>query len=164
MATKKLNSMRVLDAHGMNYDVHEFDDSIHSAEGVAESVGVPYQHVYKTLVVMPDEPGSRKPILVLICAGRHLDLKKMAKVAGYKKVRMAKHDEAEKLTGLKVGGISPLALIAKNWPVYIDATVEELDKILLSAGQRGINLEVRLSALKEILGLQIVDVGADGNG
>jgi Cys-tRNA(Pro)/Cys-tRNA(Cys) deacylase len=161
MATKKLNSMRILDANNIAYEVYEFDDSIHSADGVAAAVGVPSEKVYKTLVALPDERGKPKPFLVLLSAIHQLDLKAMAQAVGFKKVRMARHDEAEKLTHLKVGGISPLALMAKNWDIYFDAHIEAHDWVLLSAGQRGLNLKVAVDDLKRLLQPTVVHVAID---
>lgn len=152
---KKLNSMRFLEKHNMDYEICEFDDSIHNAEGVAEFFGIPLHTVYKTLVVIPEDGG--KPILALLSAGHKLDLKSLAKGAGFKKMRMANHQEAEKLTGLKVGGISPLALTSKNWLVYLDQAAVDLDTILISAGQRGINLRLKVDKLIKVLDIQILD-------
>lgn len=157
MAGKKLNSMRFLETNKIDYTPHEFADSIHSAEGVAEALDIPFEHIYKTLVVMPDDKNAKpRPYLVLLSAGRQLDLKAFAKAVNIKRVRMASHVEAEKLTGLKVGGISPLALTAKNWDVYIDDRVLDLDWLLLSAGQRGTNLQVQRTDLINVLNMQVV--------
>lgn len=157
MARKKLNSMRFLEKHNIEYIAHEFDDTIHNAEGVAEFLGVPTEHVYKTLVVMPDDKNSKpRPYLVLLSAGRQLDLKAFARAVNIKNVRMVSHAEAEKLTGLKVGGISPFALTAKGWSVYIDDRVEALDWLLLSAGQRGTNIRVRRTDLLSVLNMTVV--------
>lgn len=150
---KKLNSMRWLEQHDIAYEVIEFDDSIHSAEGVAEFVGVGASQVFKTLVVLPD---TGKPLLVLMDGDSQLDLKALARASGHKQVKMAAHAEAEKLTNLKVGGISPLALTAKNWRVYIDASVQEHETIYLSAGQRGVNLKVNAQALINALNISVV--------
>lgn len=154
MSNKKLNSMRFLEREGVTYEVIEFDDSIHSAEGVAEFAGVPASMVYKTLVVIPE--GSNRPILVLTSGDRTLDLKKVAQGTGNKKVRMAAHQEAEKLTGLKVGGISALALTAKNWPVYIDQPATELEHLLVSAGQRGVNLKIAVQDFIRVIKAQVI--------
>ena len=156
MATKKLNSMRFLEKHKIDYTSHEFDDSIHSAEGVADALNIPFEHIYKTLVVMPDDKSTKRPYLVLVSAGRQLELKAFARAVDIKKVRMASHAEAEMLTGLKVGGISPLAITAKNWSVYIDDRVLQLDWLLLSAGQRGLNLQVKRTDLIKVLNIQVV--------
>ena len=162
MASKKLNSMRFLEKHKIDYTPREFDDSIHSAEGVAEALNMPFKHIYKTLVVLPDDKSTKpRPYLVLLSAGRQLDLKALARVINIKKVRMATHAEAEKLTKLKVGGISPLALTAKNWDVYIDERVLELDWLLLSAGQRGTNLQVNRADLMQVLKMHIVSCSTE---
>jgi Cys-tRNA(Pro)/Cys-tRNA(Cys) deacylase len=59
---QKLNSMRILDQHKVNYTVHEFPNTIHSAVGVADQLGLPHEMVYKTLVVLPN---TGKPILAI---------------------------------------------------------------------------------------------------
>ncbi len=145
----KLNSMRLLEKHGVAYEVSEFPDTERDAEVIAGILGVPAHTVYKTLVVEPI--GGGKPMLAMIAANRQLDLKKMASVAGHKKVSMASHADAEKLTGLKVGGISALALTQKNWGVYLDDAALELEHILVSAGQRGLDLRVPTQPLIQIL-------------
>lgn len=149
--------MRWLDQRHISYDVIEFDDNIHSADGVAAFVGVAPALVYKTLVVLPDN--KAKPLLVMLAGDRNVDLKALAKATGHKRVEMASHHDAEKLTGLKVGGISALALTAKNWPVYIDEPALAHDFIYISAGQRGINLKVPTKALIAALNITVVACG-----
>ena len=144
---RKLNSMRILDQQKVDYQVHEFPDAIHSAVGVADYVDRPHNMVYKTLVVLPNRG---KPLLIMIAGHQELNLKKVAQAVGQKKVQMAPHTEAERLTGLQTGGISALALRHKNFPVYIDRPALELDKILVSAGQRGVNLELPVQDLIKI--------------
>ena len=145
--TEKLNSMRLLDQQKVAYTVREFPDSIHSADGVADHFGLPRDAVYKTLVVLLP---SGKPCLVMIAGSRELDLKKVAKALGQKKVQMAPHSEAEKLTGLQTGGISALALLHKNFAVYIDRPALELERVLVSAGKRGVNVELPVADLMRI--------------
>ena len=114
---KKLNSLRVLEAQGMRYEVLSFPDTIRSAVGVATYYGLSSAQVYKTLVVVLSQG---KPALVLIAGDRELQLKLLAQALGEKKLRMATQKEAEAWTGLKVGGISALALCHRGFPVYID--------------------------------------------
>jgi len=152
--TQKLNSMRVLDQQKISYTVHEFLDTIHSATGVADAVGRPYEMVYKTLVVLSNKG---KPMLVIIAANRELDLKKVAQATGQKKVQMAPHKEAERLTGLKTGGISALALLHKTFPVYLDRPALHLELILVSAGQRGINLELSVQDFIKITNATVME-------
>lgn len=154
MATK-LNSMRFLETKGVAYDVAAFDAGVHDAVEVARLIGVPAAAVYKTLVV--ERPGG-KPMLIMIAADRQLDLKRLAAATGHKKLNMAAHADAEKLTGLKVGGIGALALVQKHWDVLIDRPALDQTHIYVSAGQRGMNLRVPVAELIRILGAKVVDV------
>ncbi len=155
----KLNSMRLLEQNKIPYELVEFPDTMRDAEEIAEVLGAPPFLVYKTLVVQPDSGG--KPFLVMIASNRHLDLKKLAAVAGEKKIHMAAHKDAEALTGLKVGGIGALALTHKNWMVFIDQPATEHQHIMVSAGQRGMDLRVPTMALITLLRARIADVGTD---
>jgi Cys-tRNA(Pro)/Cys-tRNA(Cys) deacylase len=156
---KKLNSMRLLEANNIPYEVLEYDASaFHSADAVADMLGLPYHLVFKTLVVQPIKAG--KPMLAVLPADKPLDLKRMAATAGEKKVQMAAHKDAEKLTGLQVGGISALALTAKGWAVYLDSSATEHEHILMSAGQRGIQLRVPTAAFIRLVGAHIAEITA----
>lgn len=157
----KLNSMRLLEQHEIPYEVIEFDDSMRDAEEIAETLGIPPHMVYKTLVAEPE--GGGKPFLVMLAADRRLNLKRLAQAAGVKKVRMAAHKDAEALTGLKVGGISALALTHKNWIVFLDKPAMELQAILISGGQRGIDLRVPVLDLMRVVRARIADVGDEGS-
>jgi Cys-tRNA(Pro)/Cys-tRNA(Cys) deacylase len=151
---EKLNSMRILEQHKVSYVVREFPDSIHSADGVADYFGLPREWVYKTLVVLLP---TNKPILVMVAGSRELDLKKLAASTGQKKVQMAPHKEAERLTGLQTGGISALALLHKNFAVYLDKPALELERILVSAGRRGVNLELLVQDLIRVTKAKVIE-------
>ncbi|MCB0195405.1 MAG: aminoacyl-tRNA deacylase [Anaerolineae bacterium] len=153
--TEKLNSMRLLEQKKVAFTVRDFPDTIHSADGVADHFGLPHDVVYKTLVVLPPKG---KPMLIMVAGSRELDLKKVAKATGYKKVQMASKKEAESLTGLQTGGISALALLHKSFTVYIDKPAIELDNILVSAGKRGVNLELPVKDLIKITKAKAVEV------
>lgn len=159
----KLNSMRLLEQHKIPYEVVEYPDDLRDAEEIAEVLGAPPFLVYKTLVVESEGVplGGSKPFLVMIAANRQLDLKRLAAIAGAKKVRMAAHKDAEEMTGLKVGGISALALTHKNWIVFLDQPATEHQHILISAGQRGLDLRVPTMALMGVLRARLADVGSD---
>ncbi len=160
--SQKLNSMRLLEQHKVPYEALEYPDTIHDAEEVAEVLGIPYFTVFKTLVMQAvDNPQQTKPYLVMVPSERKLDLKKMALAAGVKKVKMAAHKDAESLTGLKVGGISALALTSKNWQVYLDQSATQLQHIVISAGQRGIQLRVPVTPLISVLRVRIADVSSE---
>jgi Cys-tRNA(Pro)/Cys-tRNA(Cys) deacylase len=155
----KLNSMRVLEQAKIPYEVLEYPDTIKDAEEVAEAIGLPYWMVYQTLVVQAE--GQPKPLLALVACERHLDLKKLAQASGHKKVRMAAHKDAEALTGLKVGGISPLMLRDKNWPVYLDSLAAEMEHIVISAGQRGTQLRVPVTPLVNLLRIRLGEISTE---
>jgi Cys-tRNA(Pro)/Cys-tRNA(Cys) deacylase len=153
---QKLNSMRFLETNKVPYEALTYDDSAEDAVEVAEQLGMLPAHVFKTLVV-ERASASAKPILVMIPADAHLDLKKVAASIGEKRVSMAAHKEAEALTGLKVGGIGALALTHKNWGVYLDQSATQLQYICVSAGQRGINLRVPVTDLIRVLRAVLID-------
>jgi Cys-tRNA(Pro)/Cys-tRNA(Cys) deacylase len=153
--TTKLNSMRLLEANKVPYEVITYDDTLHDAVELAHTVGIPPNEVFKTLVV--EAVDKAKPRLVMIPADRHLDLKKFAAAIGEKKVAMAAHAAAEKLTGLKVGGIGALALVQKHWDVYLDETAKAYEKIYVSAGQRGTNLHLPVADLMRLVGAKWVN-------
>ncbi|MGE3540872.1 MAG: aminoacyl-tRNA deacylase [Candidatus Tectimicrobiota bacterium] len=147
--TKKLNSMRFLESHGVSYTVLTFPETIHSATGVAAHCGLPPEQVYKTLVVILSQG---KPALVMVPGDRELQLKRLAHALGEKKLRMATQQEAETWTGLKVGGISALALTHRGFPVYLDHTALALETIFVSAGQRGLDVRVGVADLCRVTG------------
>ena len=141
----KTIAMKLLENRGVPYDVVTYPPMERDAEKLAVLFGVPAAQVYKTLVVMRITLG--KPVLVMVAADRQLNLKKLAKALGEKKMRMAKHAEAEKLTGLQVGGISPLALLNKRFQICADAAIDEQEAVYVSAGRKGINLRVPVEAV-----------------
>ena len=148
--------MRLLDANGVAYDVLHYDAGIRDAQEVAAAVGMPADAVYKTLVA--EASGKKKPVLVMLPSNTTLNLKKLAKAIGAKKAALAAHATAERLTGLQVGGISALALMDKNWDVYLDQRAAQLSHIAISAGQRGTQLRIETDGLISLLGCQVVDV------
>ncbi|CAN5838949.1 aminoacyl-tRNA deacylase [soil metagenome] len=147
----KNNVTRFLDSKRVTYQVftYDYDAGVHSAVEVATAIGLPASQVFKTLVTLADEP-NRKPLLVIIPGPDTLDLKALAKATNIKKVRMSTHDQAESLTGLQTGGISPLALINKGFDVYLDEQAQAFEQIAVSAGQRGANI---LLPVKELIKL-----------
>jgi Cys-tRNA(Pro)/Cys-tRNA(Cys) deacylase len=98
-----------------------------------------------------------QPALVLVAANREIQLKRLAQVLGEKKLRMATQKEAEAWTGLMVGGISALALFRRGFPVYVDYAAATLDEIIVSAGQRGMDLRLTVADLVRITGAAFVE-------
>ena len=154
----KTLAMRVLEGHQIAYEpiYYEVTDHLSAAE-VAAAVGLPAEQIFKTLVVLPERPHA-KPILALIPGDSQLDLKKLAATAGEKKAQMAPHREAERLTGLEKGGISPLALLDKGWPIYADETIILFDRVEISAGKVGVGILVEVEGLLRLLAATIADL------
>lgn len=156
-APPKTNAMRALDAHKIPYSTFLYAETIHSADEVAMLLGVPASQVYKTLVVLAD--GERR-LLVMAPGDREIDLRHVAREVGAKSAHMALQREAERLTGLKVGGISPLALLDRRFEIYLDATAATLDDLYLNGGQRGVNVKLRVSDLLAITGARLITATA----
>lgn len=139
------NVTRMLDAQKISYAAYDLPPEKIGALEAAEILGVLPELVYKTIVVLRDKPG--KPILAVIAGPNEVDLKALAKALGEKKVSLATEREAERLTGLLAGGISPLALINKGFQVVLDVSAELLDEIYVSGGQRGLDIRLPVVSL-----------------
>ena len=150
---KKTQAIRLLESRGIDHRVTTYDSTgeFHTGEEAAALVGAPAEAVYKTLVVV-SEAQPKKPLLVLIPVAEQLDLKAVAAAIGEKKVRMATQREAEQMTGLQVGGISALALTGKPFEVLIDDRAKSLDRIHVSAGARGVDVELAVDDLVALTG------------
>lgn len=147
----KNNVTRLLDSKRVPYTVYtyDYDAGVHSAVDVANAIGLPPDQVFKTLVALIDQPHS-KPLLVVVAGPETLELKQLSDAVGVKKVKMAEHKQAEQLTKLQTGGISPLALINKGFTVYIDERARAYETIAVSAGQRGANIELPVADLVKL--------------
>jgi Cys-tRNA(Pro)/Cys-tRNA(Cys) deacylase len=157
--TKKLNSMRFLEAQNVAYEVFTYDEKITDGVGAAEAMGFPPSQVYKTLVV---QLKGGDHALVMIASDQTLDLKRFARSIGEKKATMTTKRGAEATTGLKTGGIGALALTHKRWGVYLDGAAQNQETILVNAGQRGVNLKVKVDDLVRVLNAKVVAVTEPG--
>ena len=157
----KNNVTRLLDSKKITYQLHlyDYDAGIESAVQVAEAIGLPAAQVFKTLVALPDQP-NRKPMLIIIPGPDTLDLKALAKATNLKKAKMASHAEAESLTGLQTGGISPLALINKGFDVYLSDQAQAFDTIAVSPGQRGANVQLNVKDLVKLTNARLIKLSA----
>ncbi len=142
------NVTRLLDAHRIKYEAFETPADKLGALETAQFLGVDPNVVYKTIVVTREKP--RKPLLVIVPGDRRVDLKSLAAVLGEKKVFLPTEHEAESLTGLQVGGISPLALINKGFQVVIDSSAQALGEIHVSGGMRGLNIRLSVEDLARL--------------
>jgi Cys-tRNA(Pro)/Cys-tRNA(Cys) deacylase len=132
------NVTRFLDAKKVKYTAFETPAEKLGALETAQFLNLPPEKVFKTIVATRARPG--KPILAVIPGPRHLNLKLLAAALGEKKVNLPTEREAEQLTGLQAGGISPLALINKGFQVVIDSSAQGFAEIHVSGGQRGLSI------------------------
>ncbi|MEI7845781.1 MAG: YbaK/EbsC family protein [Chloroflexota bacterium] len=132
------NVTRFLDARKIKYTAFETPAEKLGAIETAKILNLPAEIVFKTIVIVRQKPG--KPILVVIPGTAQVDLKLVAAALGEKKVSLPTEKEAELLTGLQAGGISPLALLNKGFQVVIDDSARKYSEIHVSGGQRGLNI------------------------
>ena len=134
----KTNAARILDALGVRYQLREYavDEEDLSAESVARKIGLPPEQVFKTLVCRGDRNGV---LFAVIPAGAELDFKAAARLSGDRSVEMVALREVQPLTGYLRGGVTVLGA-RKEYPAYVDETIELFDLVSVSAGVRGTQL------------------------
>ena len=149
------NVTRFLDAHKVIYVAHELPPEKLGAVEAAQHMGVSPEQVFKTIVITREK---KKPVLAVIPGPRVVDLKKLATFLNEKKVSLPTEREAEVLTGLQAGGISPLALINKGFQVVIDSAAQGFEKIYVSGGQRGLDIQLPVADLAKLTNARFGDV------
>ena len=143
MAKKKIqktNAARILDRCGISYELltYPVDESDLSAAHVAEVTGIPLERLYKTLVVRGDRTGI---LMAVVPGSGELDLKAAAAASGNMRAEMVHLKEVFDLTGYVRGGCSPLGA-KKAYPVYLDESALAHERICISAGRRGEQIEL----------------------
>jgi Cys-tRNA(Pro)/Cys-tRNA(Cys) deacylase len=159
----KTNAARLLEARGIEHRVRVYDPvgAFHTADEAAALLGVPGGSVLKTLVLLRDTTARAKPLLVLVPSDRQVDLKRVGQALGEKRLRMATQREAERLTGLKVGGISALSVRAGAFEVLVDRRAQTWERVHVSAGVRGVDLELGIGDLLVATGGRLVDASRE---
>jgi Cys-tRNA(Pro)/Cys-tRNA(Cys) deacylase len=140
MAGKGTQATALLVKQKVAHQVHEYAHDPRSESygtEASESLGLPAERVFKTLVAEVD---GQLTVGVVPVAG-HLDLKALAAAAGGKKAKMADVTAAERATGYVAGGISPLGH-RKRLPVVVDTSATKFETIFCSGGRRGLEIEV----------------------
>jgi Cys-tRNA(Pro)/Cys-tRNA(Cys) deacylase len=128
----------------ISYTLHSYATGAHAdggakpyGEAAADALGVPYERLFKTLIAEVD--GDLTVAVLPVVAG--LDLKALATAAGGKRAKLAEPRTAERATGYVVGGISPLGQ-RKRLPTIVDATASGFATLFVSAGRRGLQIEL----------------------
>ncbi|MDR0764196.1 MAG: aminoacyl-tRNA deacylase [Synergistaceae bacterium] len=133
---KKTKAAKRLDELGISYELIRYgvDSGDLSAEHAADDMGLPYEVIYKTLVLRGDKTGVLE---ACIPAGFDLDTEALARLSGNGKVTMVNKNELFVLTGYVMGGCSPIKS-GKQYPVYIYEDAANHEKIAVNAGERGL--------------------------
>ena len=142
---------------GVDYKLHRYDhdpDAESYGEEAATALGVVAERVFKTLVTLVDD----RHVVVVVPVSGELDLKALAAVLGARKAVMAHPVDAERVTGYVVGGISPLGQ-KRRLPVVVDTTASAWETIFVSAGRRGLELELAPADLVCLAGAHVAPVG-----
>ena len=159
MAKKKIvktNAIRMVEQKKIPYTEHEYewDESHLSASSVAEQLPESQSRIFKTLVAVGNVTG---PLVAVIPGEAELNLKKLAKVSGNKKVEMLHLKDLEATTGYIRGGCSPIGM-KKLFPTYIDQIAENYDQIIVSAGRRGLQMELAPQDICALTSGQFADI------
>ncbi|MGA8040851.1 MAG: Cys-tRNA(Pro) deacylase [Acidimicrobiia bacterium] len=146
-----------LDRSGVPHQTHEYEVSEQVGEGygeaVARAIGLPAPRVFKTLVARVDDA----PVVAVIPVDHRLSTKLLAKAVGGKRAALASPEEAERLTGYVVGGISPFGQ-KRRLPLYLDRSADNYSTIAVSGGRRGVQLELTPADLLRVTGGAFADL------
>jgi len=159
LAKKKLpktNAIRLIEQKKIPYKEYTYEWSEHhvSASDVASQMDGKANRIFKTLVAVGNKTG---PIVAVIPGEDEVDLKKLARVSGNKKVEMLHLKDLEETTGYIRGGCSPVGM-KKLFPTYIDQQAKERAVIIVSAGRRGLQMELEAEALATVVRGKFVDI------
>jgi len=134
------NVTRMLKLKKIEFKAHELPKEKLGAVEAAEYIGVSEKQVFKTIVLLDRKENS--VVLAIVPGDTRVDVKAVGGILGSKKVIATSQADAETLTGLESGGISALALLARNFQVFLDKSALDFDQITISGGQRGLNISM----------------------
>ncbi|WNS77680.1 Cys-tRNA(Pro) deacylase [Bacillus sp. DTU_2020_1000418_1_SI_GHA_SEK_038] len=159
MAQGKTNAMRILDSKKVKYDLITYDNQDGKIDGVAvaQKINRKPREVYKTLVA---HGTSKQTYVFIIPVEAELDLKKAAKAAGEKKIEMIAVKDIQALTGYIRGGCSPVGM-KKQYPSFIDIQASGLERIIVSGGKIGAQIEIGIEDLIKVIQAKLVDIGKE---
>ena len=151
----KTNVIRVLDSKKVSYKTYTYEpDSTLTGEEIANILNEDVNRVFKTLVTQGKSGGY---YVFVVPVSAELDLKKVAKAAGEKSISMIKQKDLLGLTGYVHGGCSPIGM-KKLFPTFIHNSAVEYEKVFVSAGRVGMQVELPLEALKNIVNIKLEDI------
>lgn len=156
---KKTNAIRELELNKIKFDIREYevDENNLDAVSVALKTNEDISRVFKTLILL----NEKKELIVACIPGlEKIDLKKLAKISNSKKVEMLAMKDLFKTTGYLRGGCSPIGIKRKHLS-FIDRNVLDKNKILVSGGLRGLQIEIEPQLLISYLKMEVADIIED---
>ena len=152
----KTNAIRIVEQKKIPYQEHTytFSEDDLGAKHVAEELNQNEAQIFKTLVAVGNKTG---PVVAVIPSNQELDLKKIAKESGNKKVEMLHLKDLENLTGYIRGGCSPVGM-KKLFPTYFDQSALNFATIMVSTGKRGVQMELAPNDLAGLVRGKFVDL------
>lgn len=134
----KTNAVRILESRGVSFELREYEIDLEdlSAETVASKINLNPEQVFKTLVVHGDRTGH---FFAVVPANWQLDLKAIAVASGDRKVEPARLADVQGLTGYIRGGVTVVGA-KREFPVFVDETIELFDLVSVSGGRRGLQI------------------------
>lgn len=151
----KTNAMRILDTKKIPYTTHTYEcDEFIDAIQIADMLGLPYEKVYKTLVT---QGSSKNYYVFVIPIAEELDMKKAARSVGEKSVAMLHVKDINAVTGYIRGGCTAIGM-KKQFVTRIEQCARNLDKIIVSGGKLGIQLELTPQDLAAASGAEFADI------
>lgn len=153
---KKTNAERLLETAKIKFEAIEYkvDENDLSGEHIAREAGISPDQMFKTLVLKGDKNGHA---VCCIPSSAELDLKKVAQAAGEKKIEMIPEKQLLPTTGYIRGGCSPVGM-KKKFPTFFDESAELYEEIYVSAGVRGMCLEINPSELIKYVDGKLFDL------
>lgn len=150
-------AVNLLKKNKVTHRIHHYDhdpDTRSFGEEAADKLGLSHDRIFKTLVVSMDDHAMA---IALVPVSRRLNLKKMARTMKTKKIGMAEKKVVERITGYLPGGVSPLGQ-KKRLPTVIDSSALDFQTIFVSAGRRGLQVELAPGDLVGLLGAQLFEI------
>ena len=151
MSTRAISQLK---RQNIPFEVVRYEHHAKGAVYAARATGFALEQTVKTLVVALEEKQYRLALLPGHC---QLDLKTFARVCGAKRAVMADTESAERLTGYRVGGISPFGT-RQNLPAVMEGMIEQFETVLINAGQRGTMLKMAVRDIVQVLDCQVATI------
>lgn len=154
---KKTNAIRLAEAAHIPYELHEYQWKEEIADESERLRQIHEGNLYKTIVTVTKD---HQPIVAVLPGDKELDLKKLAKASQQKKIELLHLKELEKTTGYIRGGCSPIGM-KKLFPTFIAIQAQSMNTITVSAGMRGLQMEVNPHDLAQMVQAQFADIILD---